>query len=223
LNINIAAENDSAERLRPFIVGLGGTMRAGSTSERALRYALTAAERSGADTAIFVGADLDLPLYNPENPERTRAANAIISALRRADGVVIATPGYDGSLSGLVKNAIDYVEDMRSDERVYFASRPVGCIVSAAGWQSVGSTLVALRSIVHALRGWPTPLGVGINSRESTSAASGLASQSAIETSLAIMAQEVVSFAEMQLAQAHKPNLFVNPAAGHTNNVALVE
>jgi len=177
----------STANVRPYIVGLGGTARPNSSSERALRYALQAAEALGATTEIFVGAALDLPMYNPENTERSENARVLIDALRRADGIVLASPGYHGSLSGMVKNALDYVEDMRGDEKVYFQDRPVACIVTAAGWQTVGSTLGALRAIVHALRGWPTPLGVGINSLETNPAAA--------ESALDILAREVVGFA----------------------------
>jgi FMN reductase len=40
----------------------------------------------------------------------------------------------------------------------------VGLIVTAFGWQATGTTLATMRSMVHALRGWPTPLGAAINS-----------------------------------------------------------
>ncbi len=79
---------------------------------------------------------------------------------------MIASPGYHGGVSGLVKNAIDWVEELRADERPYFDGRPVGLIVVADGWQATITTLSSLRSIVHALRGWPTPLGVAINAAE---------------------------------------------------------
>ena len=59
-----------------------------------------------------------------------------------------------------MKNAIDLLEDLRGDSRVYLDGRAVGCIVTAAGWQGCNTTLGAMRGIVHALRGWPTPLGV---------------------------------------------------------------
>ena len=39
----------------------------------------------------------------------------------------------------------------------------MGCIVVADGWQAGGTALSALRTIVHALRGWPTPLGLTLN------------------------------------------------------------
>lgn len=149
---------------RPLIVGLGGTVRPGSTSETALIKALAAADGAGARTELFGGAFLaDLPIYNPhaggEHAERDRFLRAVSSA----DGVIIASPGYHGSISGLVKNALDSLEGLRDDPRPYFDGRAVGCIVSASGAQAGGSTLAALRSIVHALRGWPTPFGATLN------------------------------------------------------------
>jgi FMN reductase len=50
--------------------------------------------------------------------------------------------------------------------RPYLDGRAVGCVVTAYGWQGTGVVLTSLRSIVHALRGWPTPLGAAVNSLE---------------------------------------------------------
>ena len=53
----------------PLIVGLGGTVRPGSSSEKALAAALAAAEAAGARTQLFGGAFLaGLPIYNPHEP-----------------------------------------------------------------------------------------------------------------------------------------------------------
>lgn len=179
---------------RPFIVGIGGTLRAGSSSEIALRVALDAAAAAGARTQAFVGADIELPIYAPERPGRSPAALAFLDALRRADGVLIASPGYHGSISGLVKNALDYLEDLRGDARPYLDGRAVGCIVCAYGWQATGSTLSALRDIVHALRGWPTPLGATINSSEPVFMEGRCVDARAL-THLATVGRQVVEFA----------------------------
>jgi FMN reductase len=183
---------------RPFIVGVGGTTRVGSSSEIALRYALRAAERAGARTAILAGPDLDLPMYAPERTERSPKASELISLLRQSHGVIIASPGYHGSISGLIKNALDYVEDMRSDEASYFDGRAVGCVACAYGWQATGSTLAALRSIVHALRGWPTPVGVAVNSSLKIFDDGGTCLDAGISKQLDLMAEQVVSFARMR-------------------------
>jgi FMN reductase len=152
---------------KPLIVGLGGTTRPGSSSERLIRAVLKDTEDAGATTMLFCGPDLaKLPHYAPELPSRTPEQTALVEAVRRADGIIIGTPGYHGGISGLVKNAIDLLEDLRGDERPYFDGRPVGLIVTAGGWQSCGVTLSALRDVVHAMRGWPTPLGIAVNSSE---------------------------------------------------------
>jgi len=190
---NIISQEVGSER--PWIVGIGGTMRAGSSSEAALRFALSAAEKLGARTEIFAGPDLNLPLYAPELPKRSAEAGLLVAALRRCDGIIVSSPGYHGSISGLVKNALDYVEDMRGDSRVYFEGRAVGCIVCAQGWQATGSTLAALRSVVHSLRGWPTPLGVTINSSETRFNPDGSCPNQKIESALVEMAAQVMSFA----------------------------
>ncbi|MFI1733931.1 NADPH-dependent FMN reductase [Streptomyces acidicola] len=148
-----------------LIVGIGGTTRPGSSSELAVHTALAAAERRGARTMRFGGDFLAaLPHYAPERTERTDQQRQLVKAVRQADGLVIGSPGYHGGVSGLVKNALDLLEDLREDERVYFDGRAVGLVVTAAGWQACGTTLAALRSTVHAMRGWPTPLGVTLNS-----------------------------------------------------------
>ena len=148
----------------PLIVGIGGTTRPDSSTERALACALQHAQQCGARTQMFGGAQLaQLPAFNPEDSSRTPGQRALIEAVRQADGIILATPGYHGGVSGLVKNALDLLEDLRDDTRVYFDGRAVGCIVTAAGWQGCNTTLGALRSIVHARRGWPTPRGVTLN------------------------------------------------------------
>lgn len=149
---------------KPHVVGIGGTLRADSSTERVLRHCLTAAQRLGADTQLFCGEDLDLPMYNPYDTMRTAKATALVAGLRMADAVVVASPGYHGAVSGLVKNALDYAEDLRTGTRTYLTDTRWGAIACAYGWQAAVGTLGQLRTIGHALRAWPTPLGVAINS-----------------------------------------------------------
>jgi FMN reductase len=102
-------------------------------SERALAISLAAAAADGADTLIIPGSELDMPIYNPSDRRRTDAARRFVGALRRCDGIIVASPAYHSTISGLIKNALDYAEDTRDDPRVYFDGIPVGCIACAAG------------------------------------------------------------------------------------------
>ncbi|ARP98008.1 NADPH-dependent FMN reductase [Pseudorhodoplanes sinuspersici] len=187
---------------RPLIVGLGGTARPGSSTENALRLALEAASKQGADTEIFAGPALDVPIYAPEKGERSDASLRLVEALKRCDGLILASPAYHGSISGLVKNAIDYTEDLRQAERTYLDGIAVGCVVTCAGWQAGGQTLAAMRSIVHSLRGWPTPMGVVINTVNAPFDFNGRCVDSTIEAQLHIVGRQVVDFATLRRSAA---------------------
>lgn len=178
----------------PFVVGLGGTLRADSSTERAVRYCLEAVERQGGRTRMFAGPDLELPMYAPHSLERTPAALEFVSALRDADAVVVGSPGYHGAISGLVKNALDYIEDLREDPRVYLDNTPWGCISCAYGWQAAVGTLGQLRSIGHALRAWPTPLGVAINSADKIWAETGELADATVRGQLDMLATQLLNF-----------------------------
>ena len=144
------------------IVAIGGTVNPGSTTEQALRLAAVSAATGGADLQVFGGAYLSaLPHYGSEAHAKGDGSE-LVEAVRAADGVLVAAPGYHGTISGLVKNALDYLEDLSKDERPYLDGRAVGLIATAYGDQATMSTLFAMRSIVHALRGWPTPMGATI-------------------------------------------------------------
>lgn len=192
--------DDVTTTSQPFIVGLGGTLRANSSTERALRRCLAAVERQGGRTRLFAAEELDLPMYAPHELERTPRALELVKALRDADAVVVGSPGYHGAVSGLVKNALDYIEDLREDPRVYLDNTPWGCISCAYGWQAAVGTLTQLRSIGHALRAWPTPLGVAINSADAVWAPSGELADTeqgrAVANQLDLLASQLLAFAQ---------------------------
>lgn len=147
---------------QPTIVGIGGTVRSDSTSEAALRVALASSERAGARVQLLAAADLVLPFYDPAAAVRSESALRLVAALRAADGVVVSSPGYHGAISGLIKNALDYAEDLVSDDRAYLSGLPFGCIGVAYGSQAAVTVLANLRTVAHALRAFPTPYGAAI-------------------------------------------------------------
>lgn len=180
----------------PLIVGLGGATRPGSSSEAAVRAVLARCEALGARTRMFDGPTLEaLPHYAPERPARSPGQADLVEAVRGADALVVGTPGYHGGMSGLVKNALDHLEDLRGDARPYLDRRAVGLVVTAAGWQAGGAVLSGLRDVVHALRGWPTPLGVSFNTvAQPPFGRDGTASPEAAAV-LAALADQLVWFA----------------------------
>lgn len=184
---------------QPLVVGIGGTIGSISSTERALRIALDAAREQGFRTRMFGGAEMArLPLYDPRAATRTTEEQEFVAAVREASAMIIASPGYHGSISGVVKNALDLLEETARDEgRAYLADMPVGLIATAYGWQATGSTIAALRSIVHALRGWPTPFAAAINTQLTKFDEAGGASDAAVVEQLRLVGRQVARFAPL--------------------------
>jgi FMN reductase len=164
----------------------------------AVRAAGRAAEKAGANVIYVTGRDLMLPIYDTETDERSTEATALVEALRGAHGVLVASPGYHGGISGMIKNALDYVEDLREDSRPYLHTRAVGCIAVAYGWQATVSTLQQMRQVAHALRGWPTPLGATINAQVTKFGPDGTPDDASVAQQLATVGEQVVEFARMK-------------------------
>jgi FMN reductase len=190
----------SAEQVR--VLCIGGSTRPNSSSEKAIRVAQAAAEAAGATTELILSRDLMLPIYDTETPHRTEGALHFLEAVRAADALLIASPGYHGAMSGMIKNALDYLEDTNHDARVYLDGVPVGCIAVAYGWQATVSTLHSIRTVVHALRGWPSPLGGTVNASGPVFGADGTCTDDGARFQLQTIAAQVVEFAALRRAAA---------------------
>src|SRR6185437_11403617 len=109
---------------RVLVVGIGGSRRPGSSTEQVITAVLAGLESQGARTKMYSGQELLFPHYEPDAP-LTPAAADYLAAVRAADAIVLGSPGYHGGISGLVKNAVDYLEELRDDAVPYLAGKAV--------------------------------------------------------------------------------------------------
>ncbi len=146
------------------VVGIGGTLREGSTSLGALRRALGASEEAGAEVELLDLNELKLPMYEPRKPLGEYGDNVrrLVDAISGADALLISTAAYHGTLAGVTKNALDYVQLLGKEENPYFDGRVVGLITTAGGEQAAANSNAAMVHVVHALRGIVAPLMVGV-------------------------------------------------------------
>ncbi len=188
------------DRAKPLIVGIGGTTVPGSSTERALAIALKAAESSDMRT-LLLGGDLlvRLPLYTPHLRDRTAEEQRFVATVREASGILFASPGYHGSVSGLVKNAIDLIEETARDPRPYLTDLPIGILTTAYGWAATGSTITTLRSIAHALRGWPTPYAAAVNTSLCRFDDTGGCSDPAVQQQLELVGRQVAGAVALRM------------------------
>src|SRR5258708_11086821 len=114
------------------IVGVGGSLRAGSTSRTALATALEGAAAAGARCRLIWVRDLDLPLYDAERsapPEARQFAGPAYGC----DAMIWSTPTYHGPVSGSFKNALDWLILLGERDPPYLTNKPVGLAATAAG------------------------------------------------------------------------------------------
>jgi chromate reductase len=111
----------------PKLLGISGALRRGSTNTMLVREA--ARLFGPAEVAV---ADLRLPLYDADLEAEGLPApvRVLIDAIRAADAVVISTPEYNKNLSGVLKNALDWVS---REPPMAFAGKPVAILSAAAG------------------------------------------------------------------------------------------
>lgn len=174
------------------IVAIGGTVSDNSGTEQALRVAAAIIREAGCEVEMFGGSYLAaLPHYRSA-AHKPGDGGELVEAVRRAHGLLIAAPGYHGTISGLVKNGLDYLEDLARDERAYLDGRAVGLIATAYGEQAAVSTMQTLRTIVHALRGWPTPMGAALRAHAGLFSADGECLDERAQQQLRLVAEQVV-------------------------------
>ncbi len=143
----------SSETTRIHVVGVCGSLRSGSFTRMALREALRGAEGPGVTTQLLDLDAFDLPFCRGKDNQTTYGENVhrFRAALREADGILIATPEYHGSFSGVVKNALD----LAGFEE--FEGKMVGLIGVSGGRNGASDALNTLRAIGRSLHAWVVP------------------------------------------------------------------
>ncbi len=180
------------------ILGIGGTTRAGSSTEKALRFVGRQATAAGAQWTLICGPQLLLPAYQSGVQARSIEIKRLVEAMRHCDALAVASPGYHGLFSGLVKNALEYAGDLADDARPLLHGRAFGCIATGYGWQAIGTTLANLRTVASALGAWTTPASGAINSSGRVFADDGDVEDAEVREDLCAMASQLVEFAAMR-------------------------
>ena len=135
----------------PRIIGISGSLRRGSFNTSLLRAAV---ELAPAGTTIEIASMREIPLYDGD-VELASGVPAAVQAVKdkivAADGLLIATPEYNNSVPGVVKNAIDWLSRPATDIPRVFGNRKVaimgatpgqgGTLLSQAAWLPILRTL----------------------------------------------------------------------------------
>ncbi|MGX9356221.1 NADPH-dependent FMN reductase [Roseobacteraceae bacterium S113] len=127
------------------LLGISGALRAGSTNTMLVREAA----RLFDPTALTM-ADLRLPLYDGDLEAADgipAAVQALADQIAAADAIIISGPEYNKGISGVLKNALDWVS---RTEGAPWAGKPVAVLSAAAGRAGGERTQVMLRNCLMA-------------------------------------------------------------------------
>jgi len=134
---------------------IAGSNRKNAASTNMLRYMEKVLTHHGMSVAFVDLYRLQLPLYSPDKETLQPQVVAFLHTVKSADGLILATPEYHGSLSGTLKNALDYMDAS------LVSGKPV-LTVSTAGGPLGTSSLTHLQSIVRNLHGVLCPEWISI-------------------------------------------------------------
>jgi FMN reductase len=182
---------------RTLIVGLGGSMARHSRSLAALQTALEGAVDAGAEVELLDIRRLDLPIYNPEEEDAPRPDSAarLLDSCRAADGLLWSSPMYQGTISGALKNALDWLHPLGKLDPPYLHDKVIGLISAAGGTQGL-QAINTMEFAVRALRGWAVPYVVPVAAAYRIFDQDGRITDEGIELQLKMLGAEVVRVAE---------------------------
>jgi chromate reductase len=149
---------------KPKILAFAGSLREHSFSKRILKTAMKGAQVAGAEITFVDLRQLPMPIYSPDDHEKNgfdENALRFQGLLTEHDGLLIASPEYNGSLPAVLKNAIDWASrpSDRYERDKVFRGKFAAIMTASPG--SFGG----IRALAH-LRGVLISVGVNVLSAE---------------------------------------------------------
>jgi NAD(P)H-dependent FMN reductase len=187
---------DSSLEVR--VVGLSGSLRPLSTTRMAVQYALRGAEEEGAKVEVLDLAAYNLPYWGLEREEANiGAVERFRNDLRASDGIILGTPEMHGSVSGVLKNALD----LTGTEE--FEGKMVGLVGVAGGRMGAVEALSHLRTIGRSLHAWVVPNQVSIGDSAEVFNLKGEPVIPEVAERLKEVGRQVAHFARLHKCEAH--------------------
>jgi NAD(P)H-dependent FMN reductase len=182
------------------VLGVGSSMREGSFSTAALKIALDFSKHQGAETNLLDLRQTQLPMFYSQE-QKTREIQEVTNHVKWADAFLLATPDYHGSMSGSMKNFLDY---FWSD----FAGKLFGYMCAS---HEKGLTVMdQMRTAVRQCYGWSLPYGVSLNGEEDFE--NNQISNQKLKSRLEMLSGDLVTYGELLRGQ------FLKDLKGNSSN-----
>jgi NAD(P)H-dependent FMN reductase len=170
------------------IVAFSGSARPGSYTRRALEVAAVSARKLGAEVTVVDLGEWRLPPFDntPATEKEHPEVQKLKQLVKPADALLIATPVYHDSFSGVLKNALDllYYEEL--------TEKMAALIAVGGGRVGHGQALEHLRAVLRETGTWVLPRQVVLGASSEVFDEAGAIKDPELETRLAMLGQELV-------------------------------
>jgi chromate reductase len=125
----------TATTTAPKIVAIAGSLRQASFNAVLAKIAGKSALLAGAEVEVLNLADYDIPLFNEDLEKQPTPAGVQLlkDKIRQADGILAVSPEYNGSISGVFKNALDWMSRTEADQKPAFRDTTVALLATSPG------------------------------------------------------------------------------------------
>src|SRR5207244_3925968 len=132
-----------------------------------------------------------LPMYNPDEDEPNDAAAHLIESCYAADGLLWSSPLYQGTISGALKDALDWLHLLGRRDPPFLHDKVIGLISAAGGTQGL-QAINTMEFSIRALRAWAVPYVVPVASAARVFDDAGRIQDEDVERQLRTLGDEVV-------------------------------
>ncbi|VTP91536.1 NADPH-dependent FMN reductase [Sphingobacterium daejeonense] len=139
--------------------------RENSTSERLSQHLIKQLNELGSEANVFNIADGGIPLFDVTLRNTPHSVELMNILFREADVHIWLTPLYHGSMTGVMKNCLDWLEYSSKLPAPYLTGKVIGLVCWADGVQAMQG-INAMDAVAKALRAWTVPLSVPIQRSE---------------------------------------------------------
>jgi len=176
--------------MRPLnVLGVSSSMRERSFGTKTLKMVLDTAQKYEAKTRLLELRKVMMPLFNPDSSSMQSDMNIqnVTEDINWADAFILVSPDYHGSISGSMKNFLDYYWEE-------FAGKTFGYICTS---HEKGLTVMdQMRTAVRQCYGWSLPYGISVNGGEDFNETGELVN-SVLEKRLRMLARDLVVYGKV--------------------------
>ena len=172
------------------VLGVSSSMREGSFGTMTVKIVLDTAQKYEAKTRLLELRKIGMPLFNPDSDSSIQSdmkLQKVTNDVNWADAYILVSPDYHGSISGAMKNFLDYYWEE-------FAGKTFGYICTS---HEKGLTVMdQMRTAVRQCYGWSLPYGISVNGQEDFNKVGGVIN-SLLDKRLRMLARDLVVYGKL--------------------------